>query len=96
MFPKFPWEDPNHYLKYSPISYVNQVKTPSLLLTGDADYRTPIADTEQYYAALKMLGVETVMLRIPKASHEIDNFGSGTVFRLTATLAWFDKYNSKK
>jgi acylaminoacyl-peptidase len=96
LFPKFPWKDSSHYLKYSPISYVDKVKTPSLLITGESDYRTPIADTEQYYAALKMLGVETVMLRIPNASHEIDNFGSGTVFRLTATLAWFEKYNSKK
>ncbi len=94
-FAKYPWEDPSHYLDRSPISFVDRVKTPSLLLTGEADYRTPMADTEQYYAALKMLGVETTMIRIPNASHGIDAKGSGTVARLTAILAWFDKYKDK-
>ncbi len=94
-FEKYPWEDPAHYLDRSPISFVDKVSTPTLLLTGEADYRTPIADTEQYYAALKMLGVETAMIRIPNASHGIDARGSGTVGRLTAILAWFDKYMDK-
>ncbi|MBC6401010.1 MAG: S9 family peptidase [Ekhidna sp.] len=94
-FPEHPWENPEHYLKRSPISYVDKVKAPTLLLTGEKDYRTPIAETEQHYAALKLQGVETAMVRIPNASHGIDAKGSGTVGRLTPILAWFEKYKDK-
>ena len=64
-----PWEQPEQYWKRSPLSLVGNVKTPTMLLTGEADYRTPIAESEQYYQALKLRKVDTVMVRIPEASH---------------------------
>lgn len=91
-FPSKPWEDPEHYMKRSPISYVGNVTTPTMLLTGEEDYRTPIAESEQYYAALKLEGVETAMVRIPGASHGIANKPSNLIAKVAAILAWFEKY----
>lgn len=91
-FPAKPWEDPEHYLKRSPLSYVDKVETPTLLLTGEADYRTPIAESEQFYAALKLEGVETGMVRIPGASHGIAAKPSHLVAKVANILAWFERY----
>ena len=63
-----PWEKPEEYWKRSPLSLVGNVKTPTMLLTGEADYRTPIEESEQYYQALKLRKIDTVMVRIPEAS----------------------------
>ncbi|MFY0651501.1 MAG: S9 family peptidase [Cyclobacteriaceae bacterium] len=91
-FPNKPWEDPSSYLKRSPISYVGNVKTPTMVLTGEEDFRTPIAESEQFYAALKLEKVETAMVRIPRASHGIANKPSNLIAKLASILAWFDKY----
>ncbi|NHF59467.1 S9 family peptidase [Flavobacteriaceae bacterium TP-CH-4] len=91
-FGKKPWEDPENYFKRSPLSYVGNVSTPTMLLTGEEDYRTPIAESEQFYAALKLEGVETAMVRIPGASHGIANRPSNLVAKLAGILAWFEKY----
>ncbi len=91
-FGKKPWEDPESYLKRSPLSYVANIKTPTMLLTGEEDFRTPIAESEQFYAALKLEGVETAMVRIPGASHGIAGRPSNLMAKVAAILAWFDKY----
>ena len=91
-FPNKPWEDPEPYLKRSPISYVGNINTPTMLLTGEEDYRTPIAESEQLYAALKLEGVETAMVRIPGASHGIANKPSNLIAKIASILAWFEKY----
>ncbi len=91
-FGKKPWEDPESYFKRSPLSYVANVTTPTMLLTGEQDYRTPIAESEQFYAALKLEGVETAMVRIPGASHGIANRPSNLIAKMASVLAWFDKY----
>ncbi len=91
-FGKKPWEDQDSYLKRSPISYVGNVTTPTMLLTGEQDYRTPIAESEQFYAALKLEGVETAMVRIPNSGHGIANKPSNLVAKMAAVLAWFEKY----
>ena len=70
-FKDFPWNDPESYLKRSPISYVGNVKTPTMVLTGEKDYRTPMAESEQFYAGLKLNKVETMLVRIPNANHGI-------------------------
>jgi acylaminoacyl-peptidase len=93
-FPNKPWEDPSSYLKRSPISYVGNVSTPTMLLTGEEDYRTPIAESEQFYAALKLEEVETAMVRIPGASHGIANRPSNLVAKIASVLAWFEKYKN--
>lgn len=95
-FPNKPWEDPTSYLKRSPLSYVGNIKTPTMLLTGEEDYRTPIAESEQLYAALKLENVETAMVRIPGASHGIANRPSNLIAKIAAILAWFDKYKSNE
>lgn len=91
-FGKKPWEDPENYFRRSPLSYVGNVTTPTMLLTGEEDYRTPIAESEQFYTALKLEGVETAMVRIPGASHGIANKPSNLIAKLASILAWFEKY----
>lgn len=94
-FGKKPWEDPENYFRRSPLNYVANVTTPTMLLTGEEDYRTPIAESEQYYTALKLEGVETAMVRIPGASHGIANKPSNLVAKIAAVLAWFNKYKTE-
>lgn len=91
-FPGKPWEHQDHYMKRSPISLVGNVKTPTMLLTGESDYRTPIAETEQYYAALQINEVESMMVRIPGAGHGIANKPSNLIAKVTYILGWFEKY----
>lgn len=91
-FGKKPWEDPENYMRRSPLTYVGNVTTPTMLLTGEEDYRTPIAESEQFYAALKLQNVETAMVRIPGASHGIANKPSNLIAKIASVLAWFEKY----
>ncbi len=95
-FPNKPWEEPENYLKRSPLSYVGNVNTPTMLLTGEEDYRTPIAESEQFYAALKLENVETALVRIPGASHGIANRPSNLIAKITSILAWFEKYRESQ
>lgn len=92
-FPGKPWEHIEHYMKRSPISYVGNVKTPTMLLTGEADYRTPISETEQFYQALKLQGVDTAMVRIPDASHGITQRPSNLMAKVAYIQWWFDKHS---
>jgi len=94
-FPGPPWEHQEHYMARSPISLVGNVKTPALLITGEQDFRTPIPEIEQYYAALKIHGVETVMVRVPDASHGIANKPSNLVAKVQYVLGWFDRYRTR-
>ena len=91
-FGKKPWEDPENYFRRSPLSYVANITTPTMLLTGEEDYRTPIAESEQFYTALKLEGVETAMVRIPGASHGIANRPSNLIAKIAGILAWFEKH----
>ena len=91
-FPGFPWEYPDHYLKRSPLSLVGNVTTPTMLLTGEADYRTPISETEQYYQALKLRKIDTALVRVPEASHGIAQRPSNLISKVAHILAWFEKY----
>lgn len=95
-FPNKPWEDPEPYLKRSPISYVGNVTTPTMLLTGEEDYRTPIAESEQFYTALKLEGVESAMVRIPNSGHGIADKPSNLIAKIASVLAWFEKYRTNK
>ncbi len=64
-FGEFPWDNPEPYLKRSPLSYAGHVTTPTMLLTGESDFRTPIPESEQFYTALKLRKVDAAMVRIP-------------------------------
>ncbi len=95
-FPGNPWEEQENYAKRSPITFVGNVTTPTMLLGGEADYRTPIAESEQFYAALKLQGVETAMVRIPNASHGLVDRPSMLMSKSASILSWFNYYLNKK
>ncbi|HYX23283.1 MAG TPA: S9 family peptidase, partial [Thermoanaerobaculia bacterium] len=90
-----PWEDPADYAARSPITYVTQVKTPLMLIEGEADYRTPPgAGGEQMFRALKYQKKPVVMVRFPGESHELSRSGQPwhRIERLRHIMAWMDKY----
>ena len=91
-FPGMPWDEFEHYWQRSPLSLVGNVVTPTLLLTGEKDYRTPISETEQFYQALKMRRVDTMMVRIPGSGHGIANRPSRLIAKTDNILAWFARY----
>jgi dipeptidyl aminopeptidase/acylaminoacyl peptidase len=90
--PAKPWEIQDHLWKHSPLSLVGNVSTPTMLLTGEADYRTPISESEQYYQALKLAGVPTAMVRIPDSSHSIAARPTRLMMKVGNILAWFERY----
>ncbi|MEM7280632.1 MAG: S9 family peptidase [Pseudomonadota bacterium] len=94
-FADMPWENPNAYWERSPLSLVGNVKTPTALLTGEADYRTPISESEQYYQALKLRKIDTALIRVPEASHGIAARPSHLIAKIDNVLAWFERYREK-
>lgn len=95
-FPGPPWEHLDHYWKRSPLSLVGNVETPTMLITGEEDYRTPISETEQFYQALQLRGIPSVMVRIPDTNHGIAGRPSLLNAKVDYTLAWFGKYRTDK
>jgi dipeptidyl aminopeptidase/acylaminoacyl peptidase len=92
-FGKFPWEDQPAFWARSPLSLVGNVKTPTLVVVGSQDYRTPPSEAEQYYSALQLRGVPTALVRVPGASHGgLTARPSQAGAKAAAILAWFDKY----
>ena len=93
-FPGMPWEEFEHYWQRSPLSLVGNMTTPTMLITGEEDYRTPISETEQLYQALKLKGVDVVMVRVPGSSHGIAGRPSRLVAKVDNILEWFSRYRS--
>ncbi len=91
-FPGFPWDNVEHYEKRNLLSVVKNVKTPTMVLTGEADYRTPMSDSEQYYQALKLLGVESVLVRVPDEPHGISVRPSHHMAKILHIIGWFDQH----
>jgi dipeptidyl aminopeptidase/acylaminoacyl peptidase len=91
-FSGFPWDHEAEYMRRSPLSLVGQVKTPTMVMTGEADFRTPISESEQYYQALKLRRVDTALVRVPGASHDIAARPSQLIAKAAHILAWFEKY----
>ncbi len=90
-----PWEDPQDYARRSPITHIEKVKTPLMLIEGEDDLRTPpTAGGEQMFRALKYLKRPVVMVRFPRESHELSRSGEPwhRIERLRHILGWFDKY----
>jgi acylaminoacyl-peptidase len=94
-FPGFPWDHVEHYEKRNLLSVVKNVKTPTMVLTGEADYRTPMSDSEQYYQALKLLGVESVLVRVPDEPHGIQVRPSHHMSKILHIIGWFDQHRKK-
>jgi len=94
-FHKAPWEDPEDYKARSPITYIERVKTPLMLIEGEADWRTPpMAGGEMMFRALKYRHIPTVMVRFPDESHELSRSGKPwhRVERLQYIVGWFDQW----
>lgn len=97
-FKKLPWEDPSEHIRRSPITYVGNVKTPTMLLTGELDLRTPMPETEQYYRALKLRKVDTVMVRLQDEYHGFNanpRHPSNRISQILYLRGWFDKYRKR-
>ncbi|MBI2994463.1 MAG: S9 family peptidase [Gammaproteobacteria bacterium] len=93
-FENYPWEAQSDYWARSPLSLVGNVKTPTMLITGEQDFRTPIAETEQFYQALKLRKLDTLMVRVPEAPHDISGRPSNLIAKVDNILAWFGKYRT--
>lgn len=93
LFGARPWEAPQAYWAHSPLSLVGQVQTPTLLLVGEQDSRTPPSEAEQYYAALQARGIPTALVLVPGAGHEgLAARPSQHIAEVAVTLAWFARY----
>ena len=96
-FKQLPWEDHDSYWKRSPLSLIANMTTPTLVVVGERDYRTPVSDSEQLYQALQLRGVPTAFVKVPGASHGgLAARPSQSAAKASAILAWFDKYRGKK
>lgn len=91
-FGDYYWNDPAPWLEHSPIMHVGTVTTPTLLMTGELDLRTPMSQTEEYYAALKVLGVEAVMLRFNEEYHGTSSKPSNAMRTQLYLMDWFGKH----
>ena len=91
-FPNQPWESPEVYLKFSPISLVGNITTPTLVMVGTSDLRTPPSEAKQLYHALKIRKVETALVEVWGSYHFIANRPSQLITKTDHILAWFRKY----
>ncbi|HSF17003.1 MAG TPA: S9 family peptidase [Vicinamibacteria bacterium] len=89
------WEDPSEYLQRSPLMYVGNVETPTMLMTGVQDLRTPIPQTEEYYQALKMRKVPTAMVRFNEEFHGTTSRPSNFMRTQLYLRYWFEKHGTK-
>ncbi|MCO7127298.1 S9 family peptidase [Sporolactobacillus shoreicorticis] len=90
------WSDEDTLMQFSPIRYANQVKTPTCIIHSEQDHRCPIEQAEQWYTALRRLGVETRFVRIKGENHELSRSGrpKNRLTRLQEIIDWFQHYNS--
>lgn len=94
-FRKYPFQDPEEYRKRSPVTYIERVTTPLMLIEGESDLRTPTdAGGGTMFRALKALHKPTVMVLFPGETHELSRSGkpSHRIARLQNILNWFDEW----
>ena len=95
-FDALPWDDPSEYLRRSPLMYVGNVTTPTMLITGEKDLRTPMEQTEQYYRALKMRKIPTAMIRLTDGWHS-RSLPPTNLMRVQLYLRnWFERFMVKE
>ena len=92
---KQPWDNPDVLWKNSPLSLVGNVKTPTLIVVGEKDYRTPVSESEQYYGALQLRGIPSSLAIVPGASHGgLTARPSQSAAKASAIIVWFDRYRN--
>lgn len=92
------WENPEHYMEHSPITYVKNVHTPVLLIHGDQDMNCPISQSEEWYSALKMEGKEAYLAVFPGQYHSLTGKGSpkSRLDRYRLIIWWLNRYMEKE
>jgi dipeptidyl aminopeptidase/acylaminoacyl peptidase len=88
------WEDPTEWMDRSSIFYVGNVTTPTMLMTGERDLRTPMGQTEEYYQALQYVGVPTVMMRFQGEWHGTSSRPSNFMRTQLYLRKWFEKWGT--
>lgn len=91
-YPGQPWESVEAYMKFSPISLVGNIETPTMVMVGTADLRTGVYEAKQLYGALKIRGIETAFVEVTDAPHNISSRPSQLITKIDHILAWFAKY----
>ena len=91
-YPGQPWENIETYMKFSPVSLVGNIQTPTLVMVGSADLRTPLSEAKQLYHALRLQQVATALVEIPGAPHAIARRPSQLITKVDHILAWFEKF----
>lgn len=92
-FEHFPWDDPSEHLRRSPLMYVDNVVTPTMLMTGEGDLRTPMPQTEEYYQALRVLNkAPTAMVRFKNEWHGTSSTPSNFLRTQIYLREWFEKH----
>jgi len=82
------------YAVRSPLHYVANVTTPTMVMTGEADLRTPMTQSEEYYRALKILRkADTLLVRMPDEFHGWRR-PSHQLLQQLYLMAWFEKYRT--
>ncbi|MGH7552877.1 MAG: alpha/beta hydrolase family protein, partial [Longimicrobiales bacterium] len=94
-FDKWPWEDPAPYIERSPITYVGNVKTPTMLMTGVRDLRTPISQSEEFYQALKLRKVPAVLIRMNDEWHGTTSRPSNFMRTQLYMRQWFERWSTR-
>ncbi len=93
MFPKPFWEDPSDWIAHSPLLHVGKVRTPTLLMTGDRDLRTPLGEAESFYAALKMRGIPTRLVVMRREWHGTTSRPSNLLRTILYLDDWFARFD---
>ena len=91
-FEKHFWDDPTEHLERSPIMYVGNVTTPTMLMTGERDLRTPMEQTEQFYRALKLRKIPTAMVRLTDGWHSRSRPPTNFIRVQLLLRNWFERY----
>ncbi len=91
-YPGQPWESIEDYMAFSPVSLVGNIETPTLVMVGTDDRRTPLSEAKQLYSALKIRDIDTALVEVPGASHNIAKRPSQLIAKVDHILAWFEKY----
>lgn len=95
-YPGQPWENIDEYMQFSPVSLVGNIETPTLVMVGTADLRTPLSEAKQLYHALKLRKIETALVEIPGAYHFIANRPSQLITKIDHIVAWFNRYRGNE
>ena len=92
--PAPPWEEGMHahYWQRSPLSRVGHVRTPTIVLCGEKDARTPISQSEMYFTALKLCGVEAALVRYPDDNHSLEWHPSHWLDLVEQVDRWFRRF----